>query len=125
VFTSVARPNRKETRADAPMHILAPRIEDATADIGKTACPLPLALTCTHYAMNDILAEGSVTTTRGQIVFSTKALVQIIKRGMSVASFSINTPDGAHYRRPQPLNEEPAAFGPDGKHVVRIERRHD
>ncbi len=68
---------------------------------------------------NYILVERSVTTKRGQVVLSTKALVNIIKGGKSVAAFPVNIPDGALYLRLQRIDGALAfLFGPDGKRWI-------
>ncbi len=68
---------------------------------------------------NYILVERSVTTKRGQVVLATKVLVEIIKGGKSMASFSVNTPEGPLYLRLQRINGALAfLFGPDGKRWI-------
>jgi regulation of enolase protein 1 (concanavalin A-like superfamily) len=70
-------------------------------------------------AKNDILVERSVSTKRGQIVLTSKVLVDIIKGGKSIAAFPINTVDGPLYLRLQRIDGALAfLFGTDGKRWI-------
>ena len=72
-----------------------------------------------HDTKNYILVERSVTTKRGNVVLSSKALVEIIKGGKSVASISVIIPDGPLYLRLQRIDGALAfLFGPDGKRWI-------
>ena len=68
---------------------------------------------------NYILVERSVTTKRGNVVLSSKALVEIIKGGKSAASIAVNIPEGPLYLRLQRIDGALAfLFGPDGKRWI-------
>ncbi len=68
---------------------------------------------------NYILVERSVSTKRGQIVLNTRALVEIVKGGKSMAAFPINIPEGPLYLRLQRIDGVLAfLFGPDGRRWI-------
>jgi S1-C subfamily serine protease/regulation of enolase protein 1 (concanavalin A-like superfamily) len=68
---------------------------------------------------NYIRVERSVSNKRGQVVLSTKALVEIIKGGKSLASFYVDIPDGPLYLRLQRINGALSfLFGLDGRNWI-------
>jgi len=68
---------------------------------------------------NYILVERSVTTKRGNVVLSNKALVEIIKGGRPAASISVLVSEGPLYLRLQRIDGALAfLFGPDGKRWI-------
>jgi regulation of enolase protein 1 (concanavalin A-like superfamily) len=66
-----------------------------------------------------IRVERSVSNRKGQVVLSTKALVEIIKGGKSMVSLYIDIPEGPLYLRLQRINRALTfLFGPDGRRWI-------
>ena len=72
---------------------------------------------------NYILVERSVTTTKGSLVLTNKAIVDIIKGGKPAASISVHIPEGPLFLRLQRIDGALAfMFGPDGKRWITSQR---